>query len=78
MERYCITLTMENALHNLRTATIISVGDALMLVAHLDQKARRVTHRFTRFFLTQVARNTRHLSDVSYVIQMCRIPSGEG
>ena len=54
MERYCITLSMENALHNLRTDTIISAGDALMLVTHLYQKARRVTHRFTRFFFTQV------------------------
>jgi hypothetical protein len=54
MERYCITLSMENALHNLRTDTIISPGDALMLVTHLYQKARRVTHRFTRLFFTQV------------------------
>jgi len=27
MERYCITMSMENALHNLRTDTIISAGD---------------------------------------------------
>ena len=53
MERYCITLPMENALHNLRTDTIINAGD-LMLVTHLYQKARRVTHRFTMFFFTQV------------------------
>jgi hypothetical protein len=51
--RYCITLSMENALHNLQTDTIISAGDALM-VTHLYQKARRVTHLFTRFFFTQV------------------------
>jgi len=34
MERYCIILS------------IISAGDALMLVTHLYQKARCVTHRF--------------------------------
>jgi len=33
---------MENALHDLRTDTIISAGDALMFVTHLYQKARRV------------------------------------
>jgi len=53
MERYCITLSIENVLHNLRT-DIISAGDPLMLITHLYQKARRVTHRFTRFFFTQV------------------------
>ena len=37
------------------TDTIISAGDALMLViTHLYQKARRVTHWFARFFFTQV------------------------
>jgi len=54
MECYSIALSMENALHSLRTDTIISTGDALMLVTHLYQKARRVTHRLTRFFFTEV------------------------
>ena len=45
---------MENALLDLRTDTIISAGDALMLVTHLYPKARRATHRFTRSFFTQV------------------------
>ena len=45
---------MENALHDLRTDTIISAGDALMLVTHPYQKARRGSHRFTRFIFAQV------------------------
>jgi len=54
MERYCIIWSMENALSNLRTDTIISAGDALMLVTHLYQRARCVTHRSMRFFFAQV------------------------
>ena len=57
MARYCITLSMENALHILRRNTIIRAGDALMLATHLYQKARRVTCQFTRFFFTQVEKD---------------------
>jgi len=58
MERYCIILSMENALlHNLRTDPISAAPRRSHVVTHLYQKARRVTHRFTRFFFTQVEKD---------------------